>query len=334
VNGKLRADISSKFCVTEEFVDAYFARQSLSDAERCESWESFSVALDSSQMLYVDFAMSCVLRARSVADLISELTPNLGKEASYLDVGCGYGGFVREFASRGLLATGIELQEHLADFSRANCADLPAARIIHGNFLEMDAAQIGTFDVITCNDVIEHVADAASAISSMIQMLRPGGVLFMEIPNRDCIEAVIQDGHYQIFGLTHLERSAASRFAFQMKGVHDYLQEMGELYPMEFYLSQLKNNSLNNVQVLQRHEIGSLGNMSALLARLSYAFQVWEEVSSHLCDAHMKNLMQRKHAQYQADLWKDLADAYSGNNVSGFSLKYLNSFWSVVAIKP
>lgn len=332
MNKKLKADIAAKFCVTEKFIEAYFARQSMSDAERCESWEAFSSELNASQLLYIDFAMSCVLRARSVADLISGIAPNLGRGASYLDVGCGYGGFVREFATRGFRAVGVELQEHLAAFSRANCADLTDARIIHGNFLEMDATRIGSFDVITCNDVIEHVSDPAKVMSSMVQLLRPGGVLFMEIPNRDCIEAVIQDGHFQIFGLTHLERSAASRLASQMKGVHDYLHEMGELYPMEFYISELERNSLG-VQVLERHKVGGMENMSALLARLSYAFQVWEEMNSHLCDAHMKNLMRQRHAQYQADLWRNLAGAYAGNNIREFSLRYLNTFWSVVARK-
>lgn len=332
VNRKLKADIAAKFCVAEEFIEAYFARQSISGAERSESWEAFSGGLNASQLLYIDFAMSCVLRARSVADLIYEVAPRLGVGAAYLDVGCGYGGFVREFAARGFCATGVELQEHLAAFSKANCVDLANAHIIQGNFLEMDAALLGSFDVITCNDVIEHVSDPVMVMSSMARMLRPGGVLFMEIPNRDCIEAVIQDGHFQIFGLTNLERSAASRFASQMKGIHDYLQEMGELYQMEFYLSELQKSGLD-VQVLERHKVGGMESMSALLARLSYAFQVWDEVNSHLCDAHMRNLMRQRHAQYQADLWRDLADAYIGSNVREFSLKYLNTFWSVVAKK-
>lgn len=251
MNGKLKADIAARFGVTKEFIEVYFARQSLEAAGQYEDWDAFCGQLSASQLLYIDFAMSCVLRAKSVADLLSGSMPGASAGRTYLDVGCGYGGFVREFADRGFQATGIELQEHLAEFSKANCVGLTDARVIQGNFLELDISQMGTFDVITCNDVIEHVSDPAQVISRMVRLLRPGGVLFMEIPNRDCIEAVIQDGHYQIFGLTHLERSAAARLAYQMKGVSDYLHEMGELYSSDFYLSELGGAGLN-LKVVER----------------------------------------------------------------------------------
>jgi len=42
----------------------------------------------------------------------------------------------------------------------------------------------GSFDLVLCSEVVEHLADVAGALSSMHRLLRPGGALLLSTPQR------------------------------------------------------------------------------------------------------------------------------------------------------
>lgn len=163
--------------------------------------------------MYFEFALSANDRGRRAATLIESIVPLAGKRA--LDVGCAYGGFVVALEERGALPTGFDIDPQLLALAEHNFRDVGRRLPIHradvtrpedvAPFREM-------FDVICCNDVIEHVRDPAIAIRHIASMLRPGGLAYFEIPNRDAVGAVLADGHYQLFGITQLDREAAGRY--------------------------------------------------------------------------------------------------------------------------
>jgi 2-polyprenyl-3-methyl-5-hydroxy-6-metoxy-1,4-benzoquinol methylase len=179
--------------------------------------------------MYFEFALSANERGRKAAALIDSILPLAGKRA--LDVGCAYGGFVVALDERGALPTGFDIDPQLLALAEHNFRDvgkrLPVYRADVTN--PDDVARFrDTFDVICCNDVIEHVSDPAVAIRHIASMLRPGGLAYFEIPNRDAVGAVVSDGHYQLFGITQLEREAAARyFAEHAPGIP---------YGVEYYL--------------------------------------------------------------------------------------------------
>jgi len=42
----------------------------------------------------------------------------------------------------------------------------------------------GQFDVVICQDVLEHVMDATSVIDSLCRMMKPRGVIYIQISNK------------------------------------------------------------------------------------------------------------------------------------------------------
>ena len=99
-----------------------------------------------------------------------------------LDVGCGAGLVAEPLARMGAAVTGID----------AAAANIAAARA-HGAVLGIDyraasveelAATGASYDLVTCLEVVEHVADRTSFLAALRTLVRADGLLVMSTPNR------------------------------------------------------------------------------------------------------------------------------------------------------
>ena len=105
-------------------------------------------------------------------------TPLAGKNA--LDVGCGAGLLAEPLARLGAKVTGIDASPEVVAVARAHASE--SGLEIHyraGDVQTLD----GQFDLITCMEVIEHVANPASFLDALAERLAPGGLLIMSTPN-------------------------------------------------------------------------------------------------------------------------------------------------------
>ena len=65
----------------------------------------------------------------------------------------------------------------------------------------------GTFSLIVCQAVLEHVEDPGSAVKEMYRVLKKGGIVYIEIPFFQGFHAVPTDfQHYTISGIENLFR--------------------------------------------------------------------------------------------------------------------------------
>ena len=96
-----------------------------------------------------------------------------------LDIGCGRGDFIACAANRGWSVRGLEPSATV----RAVRQDLEKSiiRIAAENV----SPTLGSFDVITIWDVIEHVERPAESIAKLARLLKPGGVMALETPNEE-----------------------------------------------------------------------------------------------------------------------------------------------------
>ena len=107
-----------------------------------------------------------------------------GKKA--LDVGCGGGILTEALAARGADATGIDLAD--ASLEVAKLHGLESG--IQANYRNVPAEQLaeeqpGTFDVVCCLEMLEHVPDPQRAVAACAQLTRPGGTLVFSTINRN-----------------------------------------------------------------------------------------------------------------------------------------------------
>lgn len=98
--------------------------------------------------------------------------------ARILDVGCGTGEFLKLARDRGCEVIGIEPGKSYAEFARKAYG----VDVINGPW---QAAQLPaeSFDVITCNQVIEHLRDPMAAFAAIASWLKPNGIAFIAVPD-------------------------------------------------------------------------------------------------------------------------------------------------------
>lgn len=181
---------------------------------------------DATKRMWVAFALSSNERGRVVVHEIQQYTKVRDKKC--LDVGCAYGGFLAAFAASGAeRVVGVDINRILLQLAAANledcCVDAP---LVQGDLLSPDVLELGRFDVITCNDVIEHVKDPVRSFTHLSQLLESDGLLYMEIPNKYFVGFLKADGHYQLPGITLLTKKKAAQYHFL---------NFGDGYDVEFY---------------------------------------------------------------------------------------------------
>ena len=109
-------------------------------------------------------------------------TPLAGLSA--VDIGCGAGLMTEPLARMGAAATGIDAApENIA----AAAAHATAGGLVidyRATSVEALAATGTRFDIITCFEVVEHVADRDSFFAALAALLAPGGIVLVSTPNR------------------------------------------------------------------------------------------------------------------------------------------------------
>ena len=97
-----------------------------------------------------------------------------------LEIGCAGGFFLDEARRAGFDVTGVELNADMAEHARETLG-----LTVHCGMFEDAGLTPGSFDVIVVQDVLEHVRGPIAFVSSIAQLLRPGGCFFIRGPLED-----------------------------------------------------------------------------------------------------------------------------------------------------
>ncbi|ELB2786933.1 bifunctional 2-polyprenyl-6-hydroxyphenol methylase/3-demethylubiquinol 3-O-methyltransferase UbiG [Vibrio alginolyticus] len=107
-----------------------------------------------------------------------------GKRA--LDVGCGGGILAESMAKEGAIVTGLDMGKEPLEVARLHALETGTQLTYIQSTIEDHAIEnAGTYDVVTCMEMLEHVPDPLSVIRSCAALVKPGGHVFFSTLNRN-----------------------------------------------------------------------------------------------------------------------------------------------------
>lgn len=122
----------------------------------------------------VHYAASDLSPYRQAAALLAQHAPS---GSTVLDYGCGVGHFLQAVRAEGFVPFGVEF-DAAAAASAAVSVGCPVVTV--SDLERLGSAQL--FDVLHLGDVLEHLPDPAATLASLLPLLKPGGLLFVQGP--------------------------------------------------------------------------------------------------------------------------------------------------------
>ena len=153
---------------------------------------------------------------------------------SILDVGSGLCVFLHGMKTAGWRGTALDPDQRSVEHARhtvgveAVCADF------------MTAADLGAFDVVTFNKVLEHVEDPVAMLARANRHVTPDGFIYVEVPDG---EAAVHDGstreeffidHHHVFSAASLALMAA-RAGFTVRAL-ERLRQPSTKYTLRTFI--------------------------------------------------------------------------------------------------
>ncbi len=117
---------------------------------------------------------SQVSRGRGLVKLLEKLLPTID---TVYEIGCGAGGLLLPFAEQGKRVAGVDLGDEYLEFGRAQGLSL-----VHGSADDLLAQAGEPADLVLLLHVLEHYLDLSEGIEQTLRLVRPGGLLLIEVP--------------------------------------------------------------------------------------------------------------------------------------------------------
>lgn len=115
--------------------------------------------------------------------VVSDMVADLPDGASMVDLGCGDGALMGDFADNGVKAVGID-----PDPLAQKVAEKRGMDVLIGTAEDLpDEIKSRDFDLVTMTHSLEHVVNPALALKNAYGLLKKGGHAYIEVPNAGCV---------------------------------------------------------------------------------------------------------------------------------------------------
>ena len=134
-----------------------------------------------------------VVNALRLGHVVDQIAQHRGRPAAdalkglrMLDVGCGGGILSDAMARAGAQVTGIDLATKSLKVAQLHALETQTPNV---SYREVSAEALalekpGSFDVVTCMEMLEHVPDPASVVRACATLVKPGGWVYFSTLNR------------------------------------------------------------------------------------------------------------------------------------------------------
>jgi SAM-dependent methyltransferase len=187
------------------------------------------------------------IKARLYGEVLDRIEGVVGGRGTLLDVGSYMGLFLRAATDRGWRCRGVEPDRD----AWSHAVNTLGLDVSWGTLETVEFAP-HSFDAITMLQVLEHLSDPRQTLQQVRELLRPGGVLMVEVPNIDCwpvkllgrrhrhfakhhftffalktLSALLRDCGYEVVGHSYPVRHISVRlFEFALRSWHPGLHRL------------------------------------------------------------------------------------------------------------
>jgi 2-polyprenyl-3-methyl-5-hydroxy-6-metoxy-1,4-benzoquinol methylase len=114
---------------------------------------------------------------------------------SWLEIGPGNGAIGEIVHRQGGYWLGIEIEPQMAERMRS-----AGKNVLHADFSKSDVqgliesarSEPGTFDIVFFSQVLEHVNSPSQFLKNAFDCLRPGGIIYVDVPNNDGLTSLLR----------------------------------------------------------------------------------------------------------------------------------------------
>ncbi len=151
---------------------------------------------------------------RNLSDVVIGLLR--GERGRVLDLGCGSGRFSAALAAAGFQVDGIDVEERAVSIGQR----IMARRGLRAHLYAADVSNLppsiaaGSYDILVCLEVLEHVPDWRDLLARGGELLRPEGVLVVSVP-RDPHQFSVLDSY-----AGHLRRFRDAELISELRGCY------------------------------------------------------------------------------------------------------------------
>ena len=139
-----------------------------------------------------------------------------GKPGAVLDIGFGRGEFLQRAKRLGWECHGVEVSPTSVEWGRS--LGFHASQF-DGSFQQPLEYPDNRFDLISANSVLEHVHDPRRLFEECRRLLKPGGTLFLMVPNFECRDKELLGEHWRMWYVPqHLFHFTAENIATLLAG--------------------------------------------------------------------------------------------------------------------
>jgi 2-polyprenyl-3-methyl-5-hydroxy-6-metoxy-1,4-benzoquinol methylase len=111
----------------------------------------------------------------------------VGVSSDICDIGCGSGVLLSGLAVLGHRVFGIEPNKEARELGNQR-----GIEIVEGAGEDVSRAGDRRFDVVSMVQSLEHARDPLAAVRNCAELLKPGGLLWLEVPNHECMGFAIR----------------------------------------------------------------------------------------------------------------------------------------------
>jgi len=169
---------------------------------------------------WIEYEGAQIALARERLTEISRYADLAGKNV--LDVGCQWGATCIAAAERGAMPTGMDVDENLMIGARIRAEEQGVDATFERGYAETMPFRDATFDVTLCVNVLEHVRDHGETVRELVRVTRPGGVVYVDGPNRWSPQWLRSDPHYLLSGISILPPKLGAFYVTRVRGFPAY----------------------------------------------------------------------------------------------------------------